>query len=441
MRDNSRSWLIIAFGYGLVIWFNALAAASSQVIRVPQDMADLQQAIDASSKEATIQVAAGTYYGNFQVSGNRSLIGENPQTTILTDDGEGPPDAVMTIAGDCTLSGFTITGTRGAGLGHAVMISRGSPRIINNIIRDNSFTGLGIHSEVQPTLAVITGNKIYGNGGAGIANYGQYSKSLIEGNEVYSNINVGIVSTYFASPIIKQNYVHHNGVGIVVRDDSMAVIAQNNVIANKLVGINVMGNSSARIVNNSSTSNGTVGINVDRRSKVELFRNTIMDNGAEAIFVKGKSDIVVDSNTVAGNLPTIFHVDESRARISNNSFYSTESPGNNAILLTRARVLVGNNEVVGGIDVRGTDIVDLSKEQMIYKLGQEPFWKTDEGLALNPLPPFDPPVSVMVESLPEVGKTDSESDTAGPDSVENETKAEENAPSQKLRLKGCLGIF
>jgi parallel beta-helix repeat protein len=423
MKKKSKFLSALTICCSFILLLEITAWASTQVIHVPQDITDLQQAIDASDKDATIRVSAGIYYGNFKISGNRNLIGEDPQTTILTDDGEGPPDAIITIAGDCTFSGFTVTGARGAGLGHAVIITRGSPRITNNIIRDNSFTGLGIHTEIQPTLAIITGNKIYGNGGAGIANYGQHSKSLIEHNEVYSNINVGIVSIYFASPIIRENNIHHNGVGIVVRDDAQAVITKNNITANQLVGINVTTNSAARITNNSSTNNGTVGINIDRQSRVEIFKNTVMDNGAEAIYFKGKSEGVIDSNAFAGNLPTIAHFDKSRVRISNNSFYSTESPANNAVLLSNAKALVGNNEVAGGIKVDNSELVELSKEQMVYSLKQEPFWNSEEGLPLDPLPPLDPP-------------------PPDPEAEENpEPVSPESKSGQEPRLKSCWGIL
>jgi nitrous oxidase accessory protein NosD len=412
--EKSKIHLALAACCCLILAGGVVSRAYSQVIYVPRDFADLQQAIDASDKGATIRVAAGTYYGNFQLSGHRNLIGEDPQTTILTDDGEGPPDPIITIAGDCTFSGFTVTGCRGAGLGHAVMVTKGSPRIINNIIRDNSFTGLGIHSETHLTLALVSGNKIYGNGGAGIANYGQYSRSTIEHNEIYSNLNAGIVSIYFASPVIKENRLHHNSVGITVRDDARAVIIRNNITANNLVGINVTSSSAARIAHNSLISNGTVGINVDRQSVVEIFKNTIVDNGAEALYFKGKSEGVVDSNEASGNLPTIVHFDEARVRISNNSFYSQESPAQNAVVLTRSKALVGNNEIAGGIEIKKSHVIELDEQQLAYRWTPQPFWELAAGLPLDSLPPLESPVNPV---------------------------AAKPRPNQGPRLKGCLGIF
>ncbi len=118
MNQKPQNLFVLAACACLLLVLGVVSGALAQsVIRVPQDFSDLQEAIDASDKEALIRVAAGTYYGNFQLTGNRSLIGESPQTTILTDDGEGNPDAIITINGDGVFSGFTVTGARGGGLG------------------------------------------------------------------------------------------------------------------------------------------------------------------------------------------------------------------------------------------------------------------------------------------------------------------------------------
>ncbi len=294
------------------------------------------------------------------------------------------------------------------------MVTRGSPSITNNIIRDNSFTGLGIHSESYLTLAMVKNNKIYGNGGAGIANYGQYSMSLIENNEIYSNTNVGIVSIYFASPIIRENHLHHNGVGIVVRDDAKAVIIRNNIDLNAMVGITVTSSATAKIVANILVMNGTVGVNVDQQATAEIYKNTISDNGAEGIYFKGGAEGVVDSNDISGILPTIARFDKSRVRISNNNFYSMESPKENSVSITNTNALMGNNSMTRGAEIDNSNIIPLTKEQMVYQLSPEPFWKSETGLPLDALPP-------LVTSI--------DSATA------------EDAPKQELRLKGCLGIF
>lgn len=429
MKKKFNNPFMLAICFSLLLILQGGTKAYPEVIRVPQDIADLQQAIDASDEDATIRVAAGTYYGNFHLSGKRRLIGEDPQNTVLTDDGEGPPDAIITINGDCTLSGFMITGARGGGLGHAVVITRGSPSVTNNIIRDNSFTALGIHSEAHLTIARIYNNKIYGNGGAGIANYGQYSRSLIEYNEIHSNTNAGIVSIYFAAPTIKENHIHHNGVGIVVRDDAKAVITMNNISANNMVGIVVTSSSAARIVGNSLVGNGTVGINVDRQSTAEIFKNTVTDNGAEAIYFKGKSEGVVDSNDVSGILPTVVHFDKSRVRISNNSFYSMESPRENAVLITDSSVLMGNNEIIGGAEVKDSIIIPLKEDQIIYKISQKPFWESETGLPLDLLPAFDSPDD----------NNDDDDNDYNDDDDNDDLKP--SKPKPELRLRSCWGIF
>ena len=356
----------------------------AKTIYVPQDYPKIQPALDVSEKGDEIKVSPGTYYENITIPDGRSLVGYDNQNTIIADSGEGPPDAVVTIAGDCVLNGFTVTGARGAGLGHALVISRGSPQVINNIIRDNSYTGIGIHAEMYLTTAFVKGNQIYGNGGAGIANYGQHSESTITKNNIHDNGNAGVVSTYFASPVIEENTLHHNSVGVAVRDDALAVINKNDITANKMVGITVMKNSKARINGNTLQSNGTVGVNVDMNSQAEVLNNSVTDNGAEAIYFKGKSKGVVDSNQVSGNFPTIIQFDQAIVRLTRNMISSIDSPDVSlTISIDRSYCLMGGNEVVGGFSADPLSKVDdLPPEETAYTPNPLPFWKVAGGLGL-----------------------------------------------------------
>ncbi len=232
---------------------------------------------------------------------------------------------------------------------------------------------------------------------------------------------MGIVSIYFASPMIRENYIHHNGIGVVVRDDAKAIILRNNIKYNALVGITVTTNSKARIVTNSVTRNGTVGINVDQNSIVELYKNSISENGAEAIYFKNSSQGVVDSNEASGNLPNIIQFSTARVRISNNNFYSEESPGRNTMVLKNTKAIMGNNEVVGGIETTKSEIFYLNKDELIYNLGLEPFWDSPGGLPIEFLPPFTPEEDIKEEKEEEI-----------PEDMEEVFKS--------FKVKGCLGF-
>jgi parallel beta-helix repeat protein len=344
-----------------VLFFHSFSWA--KVIHVPKDYDSIQKAIDASSRNDIIRVAPGTYYENINLREGRNLIGSGADVTFLIDDGKGPPDPVVYIAGDVTIQGFTITGGRGAGVGHAVMVLRGSPRILDNIVRDNSYTGIGLHSEISYTAPFIIGNKLFGNGGAGIANLGSFCKPVIRKNEIFNNTNVGVACTDQAAPFILENNIHDNGAGIGVKDEANAEIFKNLIVGNKLVGINVSKKAKATIRNNNVMTNGSTGINLDKCLHGILEKNTVVDNGAEGIFVKNNSKATIHNNIVTGNLPTVLQVVKSTALLTNNQIYAKQDQGAinvNTIQLKKSKIYMGGNEIIGGVNTAdAAEVIEL----------------------------------------------------------------------------------
>ncbi|MFQ5646288.1 MAG: nitrous oxide reductase family maturation protein NosD [bacterium] len=330
-----------------------ISDARAKVIRVPDDYTRIQEAIDVSQKNDVIMVDQGTYYENIHIEENRCLIGAGSELTILLDTGKGPPDPVVEIAGEVLLQGFTITGARGSGVGHAVMILRGAPMIVDNIIRDNAYTAIGVHSQVSFTAPIIAGNKIFGNGGAGIANLGKFSKAVIINNEIFNNTNVGIACTDSAGPRIENNHIHDNGAGVALKDEADTKVRNNQVVGNKLVGVNVSRKAKGTIRNNNIMSNGSTGINVESSPYTLVKKNTIVDNGAEGVFVKNKSKAVVDRNIIFGNLPTLVQYIGSEVTFTNNQVYAQESVETKtlAVIVRKSKMLTANNEIQGGFDL------------------------------------------------------------------------------------------
>jgi parallel beta-helix repeat protein len=377
-------------------------SSEAKLIQVPEDYDSIQKAIDASRRNDIIQVRAGTYYENITLKDGRHLIGDGAEVTFIIDDGKGAPDPVVYIDGDVTLRGFTITGGRGAGVGHAVMVTRGSPRIINSIVRDNSYTGIGLHSEVQYSAPIIVGNKIFGNGGAGIANLGHYSKSVILKNEIFNNTNVGIACTDHAQPLIMENNIHDNGAGVAVKDEANVEIFKNLIVGNKLVGINISKKAKGTIRNNNILTNGSTGVNIDQSLLSILEKNTIVDNGAEGIFVKNHSEATIHNNIIAGNLPTILQVDKSTATLTKNQVYTHDTGGMmnmQSIRYKSSQIFAGGNEVVGGIDDdEFTKITELSPEEYTPSPPSLPLPKEEN--ASSQITSDSPPVEHSKEEQP-----------------------------------------
>ncbi|MFC2146411.1 DUF1565 domain-containing protein, partial [Acidobacteriota bacterium] len=136
----------------------------------------IQDALDAASNNQHIDVSAGTYKENISVYKNVSVVGENPNTTII--DGSNGYYGVMMYS-DGTLKNFKITGS---GIAN-IYCYNSNPQIINNIITD---TNLGIRHDYT-TKALIKNNTIRNNS-YGINCYGNCT-SIITGNTITNNRN------------------------------------------------------------------------------------------------------------------------------------------------------------------------------------------------------------------------------------------------------------
>ncbi len=437
-------WLlkIVTFCSALVL----AAPLAAKTLRVPQEYDSIQKAIDISDKGDSISVAPGIYYENIILRDGRSLLGAGADKTIITDDEEGPPDPIVQIDGDCILSGFTITGARGAGIGHAVMVVRGAPRIVDNVVRDNSYTGIGIHSVSQLTDPLVSRNRIYGNGGAGVASLGEFARPIIRNNDVYNNTNVGIVCTELAAPLIENNRIFENGVGIVSKEEAMATIKENSVTRNKMVGLVILKKGRAVISNNKIHENGTVGINLEGAAEAWIVANEISNNATEGVSIKGKSKAYMAFNSVVSNGSIAVAVRNSQLTAVRNQIDTSENPWESGCkdFLEGQGIDVGNQ--VSGI---GPGVIDLKNSSLAVggnRLGGRVEADTSSVVVKIPLEKL--PSSPEEITLPQYRKPVS---ARGLTPSQEGTSPESLRPLPDLKLPdipkpqpffpGCLGLF
>lgn len=323
------------------------AVVSAKEIIIPRDFDKIQDGIDAANAGDKVKVQAGLYTEILTMKDGVDLLGEGAEVTTLVALAEGPPSAVLTTANNCTIDGFTITGARGRP-GHAVYIKDTSPTISNCIVRDNDYTGIGVHNSKAHPL--IQNNRIHNNGGPGIANnYG--ASATIVGNEIFANERAGIGNVGSATTI-KGNKIYNNGLaGVGTISCSAIKIEGNDIYNNSGVEISVLSvrgavievdavienntiagaggppsiiceNTSPRINRNIITNRGATGIMVIAASP-QIINNNISTDGPAGIYIKSGASPIVERNTILGGGRRGIVGDTSAAIINDNNILET----------------------------------------------------------------------------------------------------------------------
>ena len=112
----------------------SIVKANPKTIVVPDDYADIQEAIDHASEGDTVFVKSKTYYNQtLKINKHISLVGEDPKTTrLLSPPSPQPPpfvfifyNTIEILANNVTISGFTISagniGINGTGNGMRII--------------------------------------------------------------------------------------------------------------------------------------------------------------------------------------------------------------------------------------------------------------------------------------------------------------------------------
>jgi serine protease len=252
--------------------------AFAVVRNVPGDYPTIQQALNASTAGDIVLVAPGTYMETLVMGPSQdgvTLVSQaGPAATIV--DGNFAGASVLrgvSLGPNTAIEGFTFR--RGGALptttvlGGGISLSSASPRIENNVIKQNvGASGGGMYVDrSSPTILnnVLRENQaIHGSGG-------------------------GIYFDHFAEPRIEDNVIVYNrcaayGAGLTIWDGSRPQVVGNTIAANEAAldggGIFVTRNSHPQLTRNIVASNPQGGgLRVDDfESTVELSCNDVWGN-------------------------------------------------------------------------------------------------------------------------------------------------------------------
>jgi parallel beta-helix repeat protein len=201
---------------------NAFAAVNSKTIDVPKDYPTIQDAINNASDGDTVFVEKGTYNEDIEINKTVSLLGEDPDLTII--NGAVSTYAVRVTADGVSIEGFTIS-AHNATVSSVILYSAGN-KLENDRI-ENGYYGLVLSSSASNT---ISGNTILNN------TYGvesQYSTDNVFSDNDVVNRAVGIDLYSSDSNVFSGNTIYNNTQGIDLYSSNGNVFRGNSIYNNE----------------------------------------------------------------------------------------------------------------------------------------------------------------------------------------------------------------
>lgn len=300
-----------------VVLVGNVYAGHGRTIRIPKDYSSIQKGIDKAVDGDTILVAPGTYHENIDFLGKKIVLASHfilkGDTTIISKtilDGSKPEkkdsaSVVKFISGEDSSSvivGFTIQNGSGVLIlkpngygGGGIICKSSSPKIIQNVIKNNSAYAYGGGIYCQNGSPQIIQNLVMGNStntfGGGI--FCNKASPKIEENILQYNSakygRGGGIHCYSAAPSVKRNLILSNtcyleGGGVCCESSSAALIVNNTLVMNKGVAgaeIGCIKSSSPKIVNNIMSFSQGVSLWCDKSSNPLITHNDFWRNPGE----------------------------------------------------------------------------------------------------------------------------------------------------------------
>lgn len=210
----------------------------------------IQEAIDASEalNGHIIYVKTGTYYEHVTVSKSLTLVGENPDSTII--DGNKTGNVIAIMVDNVTISNFTVQhGGMWPEFASGIRLYDATNcTITRNNIRE---TGAGVKLDNSPYNTIFNNNMTGNNEGVCLVSS---PYNTITGNTIANNYH-GIIIESSYNMVFCNNITENTDAGIFLGWSSGNSVYGNNIISNAN-GISLCNSWYSSIYGNSIISNG-----------------------------------------------------------------------------------------------------------------------------------------------------------------------------------------
>jgi len=243
----------------------------SVTIHVPTDYGTIQAAVDNATAGDTIQVAPGIYYEHVVVNKSLTIVGENPQTTIV--DGTANGTVFYLEGSNIYISGFTIrnAGNNSSGIASEKEIVTSDYHMISSNIITTSLYGVYLSSSDRNTIF----NNTLINNGFGAIFLTDADNTNITANTIAGGA-YGIRTLLSLNNIIIGNTISQTSYAIYLSLSSTGNTIRNNVLSGQTAS--VYSNSDSTTVDHNTLIGGSYGTYFYNSESGSIYYNTFMNN-------------------------------------------------------------------------------------------------------------------------------------------------------------------
>lgn len=349
-------WAVLSMAGGGDVW--------AAIVKVPEDHATIQAAIDVARAGDTVLVAAGTYRERIRLREGVALTSagddspgrlglKRAEQTILDGGGKQGTGPGVAMAEGATIDGFTVTqvglyddaewtkhhATQGNEQPHehigqpgvaGISVIGVTCTIKNNIVHHIGYSGIAIQgADGQRCAPLVLRNVCYRNMGGGIGSM-RHSTAIIQANICFQNFYAGI-GHEDASPLVIENHCYENiRAGIGISEGAKPIVRGNRCHHNRRAGIGVRTGADTRplIEDNDCYINDMAGIGCDEHSAPVIRGNRCYENRLAGIGCRDQAQPLIVGNKCYRNKAAGIG-SELRAQplITHNECYENETAG------------------------------------------------------------------------------------------------------------------
>ena len=311
--------------------------ATGTTLRVPEDFATIQAAIDAAEMGDQIVVATGQYSEHIEIEKDLKLIGVDLEKTVIRGIGKG---SVISIRGcQVSISGFSITGAEYRG-----MYSEGL--------------------EIRDAQVIVRDCAIFNNHGTGVQAIGD-SKIKLNNCTIRQNDSAGIDLQAEARAEIAGCTIWNNHTGVIAYGEAQVSIGECIIKANKWDGIELQ-NAVQATISNCTIQENFWGLSLSHDSEAEI-SDCVIEENWKGVWLRHEAQVLLIESTIRNNADDGI------------SIWDTAQLGMNGGLVIDnhwAGISLANT---GGIDLRNVEICNNRLGIMVQATGCDVYWNAFVG--------------------------------------------------------------